>query len=165
MTDLLADMTITLTPENVRQSYSRNPYNAAVEALNALHDQRETIWEERIRDYNGGELTPGAPYPGGTVAQMQVLAAEIAGAEELVRTYEARINAIEAMRAIPVTVESGGRSQVAPSEPLPTPRVPPVDRHPPPLEPTRPAAKPTIPRWVIYTAMGIVGLIILALIF
>lgn len=92
MLDLLVDLGAAITPENSVYPYNRDPYNKAVADFVALTDKREAMWDAAIAK-NGGS------YPGGTAAQAQVLAPEIAAAEAKVRLYEARIAAIEAYRS------------------------------------------------------------------
>lgn len=89
--DLLADLSIPITPENSVYNYNTGPYTRAVAEHTALNEKREQIWDAAIAA-NGGV------YPGGTAAQLLVLAPEIAAAAEKVRLYESRIRQIESFR-------------------------------------------------------------------
>lgn len=89
--DLLTDTSLPLTPDNLNAGYNLDPYNRAVADYTALHEERERLWNEAIAA-NGGV------YPGGTAAQVLVLAPELAAAQKVVQDFEARIRAIDAAR-------------------------------------------------------------------
>lgn len=102
--DLLSEPNLPLTPESVSQSYSLNSYNAAVAEMVRLKDEWETI-REAYQLQTGINSGPPGEY--------EKWAPLILAAENKVREYEARINAIEAYRRSLSPVEAATSSQRA----------------------------------------------------